>query len=101
MPTEMAANTTTPTQSVTEPHVVAMKQAPLKAEKPTGEEVEVTEAFVVAEVAPPRSQAPAPTQTSLPETASSLPLIGLLGLLSLGLAVCPPKLLPAKKRSME
>jgi hypothetical protein len=94
MPTELAANTNKPTQSVTQPRVVAMKQAPLKAEKPTGEEVEITEVFAVA-------QAPAPTPTSLPETATSLQLIGLLSLLSLGLAVCLPKLLPRENRSID
>jgi hypothetical protein len=60
------------------------KKAPLKAQAPTGEEVEVAEAFAVV-------QAPASMPKALPETASSLPLIGLLGLLSLLIAVCLPK----------
>jgi hypothetical protein len=94
MPTELTTNTTTPTQSVKEPHVVAMIQAPLKAEKPTGAEVEVAEVFAVA-------QPPAPTPKSLPETATTAPLIGLLGLLSLAIAVCLPKLAPAKNLSIE
>lgn len=34
MPNELAANTTKPTKSMNEPHVMAMKQAPLKAENP-------------------------------------------------------------------
>jgi hypothetical protein len=96
MPTELTPNTTTPTQSVTEPHVLAMKQAPLKAQKPTGEEVEVSEAFAVVE-----AQAPAPTPKSLPETASSTPLIGLLGLVSLAIAVFLPILTRAKTRSIK
>jgi hypothetical protein len=45
MPTELAANTTKATQSVKEPHIVAMKQAPLKAQMPTGEEQEVEQVF--------------------------------------------------------
>jgi hypothetical protein len=94
MPTELATNTTTPTQSVTEPHIVAMKQAPLKAQMPTGEEMEVTEVFAVVQVQ-------AATPTSLPETGSSVPLIGLLGLFSLALAACLPKLMPAKRRSIN
>jgi hypothetical protein len=75
MPTELAANTTAPTKSIQEPQVVAMKQAPLKAQQPTEEEVEIAEAFQ----APPTTEAAA----SLPKTASPLPLVGLLGLLSL------------------
>jgi hypothetical protein len=91
MPTELTANTTTPTQSVKKPHVVAMKQAPLKVQKPTGEEVEVAVVFAV-------TQPPAPTPKSLPETATKAPLIGLL---SLALTVCLPKLAPAKNISID
>jgi hypothetical protein len=77
MPTELAANTTMPATTMKEAHVVAMKQAPLKAQQPTEEEVEIAEVFL-----PPPPQAPA----SLPQTASSLPLVGLIGLLSFGTA---------------
>jgi hypothetical protein len=45
MPAELAANTTKTAATVKEPHVVAMRQAPLKAQKPTGEEVEISEVF--------------------------------------------------------
>jgi hypothetical protein len=45
MPAELAANTTKPTATVKEPHIVAMSQAYLKAQKPTGEEVETAEVF--------------------------------------------------------
>jgi hypothetical protein len=83
MPDEQAANTTKPTTKMTEPHVMAMKKAPLKAEKPTQEEVEVAEVFTPppAPVTPPTPAATTPS--NLPATGSSLPLIGLLGLLSL------------------
>jgi LPXTG-motif cell wall-anchored protein len=54
-----------------------MSQALLKAQKPTEEEVEIGEVFLAAEIAP----------ATLPKTGSSSPLIGLLGLLSLGAAV--------------
>jgi hypothetical protein len=37
MPAELAANTTKPAATVSEPHVMEMKQAPLKAQKPTEE----------------------------------------------------------------
>ena len=85
MPNELAANTTKPTKSMTEPHVMAMKQAPLKAQKPTEEEVEIVEAFP----APPpgtQTQVAANLPKKLPKTASPLPLLGLIGLLSLGTA---------------
>jgi hypothetical protein len=77
MPAELAANTTMPTQSVQEPHVVALKNAPLKAQQPTEREVEIVEVFA--------APAPAPAPAQLPKTASALPLIGVVGLLSLSL----------------
>lgn len=77
MPDEQAENTTKPAKTLREPHVLAMKQAPLKAQKPTGEEAEIAEVFLTA----PSEPASEPQQ--LPTTASSLPLIGLIGLLSL------------------
>jgi hypothetical protein len=89
MPTELAANTTAPVKSIQEPQVLAMKQAPLKAQQPTEEEVEITQVFLApppTQVAPPPTQVdPPPTKVAakLPETASPLPLVGLLGLMSL------------------
>jgi len=78
MPDELAANTTKPAKTMQEPPVVAMKQAPLKAQKPTGEEVEIAEVFLLLP--------PTPATANLPTTASSLPLVGLIGLLSLATA---------------
>ncbi len=62
--------------------VEALKTAPVIAVKPTGEEVAVTE---VVE-APPVEVAAAetPALATLPQTASHLPLVALIGLLSLG-----------------
>jgi len=74
MPNELADQTTKPATTMQEPHVVELKQAPLKAQQPTEEEVEIAEVFV-AQLEP--------LPESLPTTASSLPLIGLLGVLSL------------------
>jgi hypothetical protein len=48
MPAELAANTTKPAAAVNEPHVVAMSQAPLKAQKPTEEEVKIAEIFALS-----------------------------------------------------
>jgi hypothetical protein len=45
MPAELAANTTRPAATVKEPHIAAMRQAPLKAQKPSGEEAEIAEVF--------------------------------------------------------
>jgi hypothetical protein len=69
MPTELADNTIKPAASVQEPDVVALQQAPLKAQQPTEEEVDIAEVF---------------SAPQLPKTASSLPLVGLIGLLALG-----------------
>lgn len=79
MPTELAADTTKPAETMKEPAVVAMKQAPLKAQQPTGEEAEIAEVFAVTEAA-------AELPKKLPETASPLPLVGLIGVLSLAAA---------------
>lgn len=77
MPDEAAENITKPAKSAKEPSVVAMKQAPLKAMNPGGEEIEIAEVIQ-----------PAPMGTAnakhLPKTASLLPFWGLLGLISLG-----------------
>ena len=67
--------------------VETLKTAPVIAVKPTGEEVAVTEVVEAppAEVAAaeaPAAEAPAPA--TLPATASPLPLVALVGLLSLG-----------------
>ena len=75
-----------PMLTVDEPVVVQLKQAPVMAIQPTGEEVEMTAVVTL----PPASELKpdtAPTQVAaatLPETASPLPLIALLGLLALG-----------------
>jgi LPXTG-motif cell wall-anchored protein len=60
----------------------------LKAEKPSGEEVNVEDVFVV-EGAPESATETTPAAelpAELPKTGSALPLIGLIGSLSLGTA---------------
>jgi len=75
-----------PIKSVDEPVVVQLRQAPIMAIKPTGEEVQL--AVVVtpppAEVATIVAAAP---EAELPKTASPYPLIGLFGLLALSAAL--------------
>jgi len=66
----------TPVELATAP-IEALKTAPVEAVDPKGEPVEMAQV-----VEPPPMAAEAPE--ALPKTASSLPLIGLLGLLSLG-----------------
>jgi hypothetical protein len=82
MPAELAVNTTKPAATLNEPHVMAMKLAPLKAQMPTEEELEIGEVFAQASPSDP-PQLPA----ELPKTSSPLPLIGLVGLLSLAAAL--------------
>ncbi len=53
------------------------KEVPVKAVTPSGEEIEVTEVIASQPVIPQEA-----ATNSLPKTASSLPLLGLLGLLS-------------------
>ncbi|HVW07021.1 MAG TPA: hypothetical protein VHC90_00455 [Bryobacteraceae bacterium] len=48
MPDNLSANTKEPAKTMNDASVTAMKQAPLKAEKPTGEEVTVIEVFPAA-----------------------------------------------------
>ena len=88
MPDELAANIIKPVETMQDPHVVQMKQAPLKAQLPTKELVEISEVFAIASppVVPPVAPPAAPMPRALPHTASSLPLIGMIGILALGTA---------------
>jgi hypothetical protein len=74
---------TEPTVTPDAPEVVALKQAPIKAFEPTGEEVQLAEV-----VTPPPAEAETamadPAPADLPATASPLPLMALFGLLALG-----------------
>lgn len=67
----------------TEPTVEALKTVEVEAVKPTGEEVPVAE---VVEPPPAQEAAPVAEPKSLPATASQLPLLGLIGIISLGAA---------------
>jgi hypothetical protein len=77
VPADLAPDTTKPVVSMKAPEIMALLVVPLKMEKPTGEEVDLVQASA------PRPELP----TTLPKTATPLPLIGLLGLLSLGTAL--------------
>jgi hypothetical protein len=82
-PVEIEPEVIVPIKSADEPVVVQLKQAPVMAIKPTGEEVALAEVVTP----PPAAEAAAPVevaQNKLPETASPLPMIALFGLLALG-----------------
>jgi hypothetical protein len=85
MPAELSANTTKPASTMTEPHVVAMTQAPLKAQQPNEVEAEIAEVFLAPD-APETPTKAAALPAQLPTTGSLIPLVGLIGLLSLGTA---------------
>jgi hypothetical protein len=86
-PVEIPVEVEAPIKSADEPVVAILKQAPVMAIKPTGEEVELAQV-----VTPPPAQELAAEKTepvqvavaTLPETAGPLPLIALFGLLALG-----------------
>ena len=62
------------------PEILALLVVPLKEEEPNGEELELAQA-----AAP--SSPPAELPQELPATASPLPLLGGIGLLSLGISL--------------
>ena len=88
VPVEVEANFTAPVAAVTDAPVVALVQAPVVAVTPAGEEVAV--ATVVQPPADVVQETPAPAAVvadlPLPHTASSMPLIGLIGLLAISAA---------------
>ena len=77
---EIPLEVATPIKSADEPLVAELKRAPIMAIQPTGEEVQLAQV-----VTPPPAETLVAEQT-LPKTASPLPLMGLLGLMSLGCA---------------
>jgi hypothetical protein len=67
---------------LTEAPIEALRTAPVEAVAPTGEPVELAQAV---ETPPATNDEPVTmASSSLPKTASPLPLIGLIGLLALG-----------------
>ena len=105
MPNNLASNITQPAQSSSDSSVTALKETPIKAEKPNGDEVEVADVFivvapaaddpnfhptahtvntdadeVVAAVAVPVAVAVAVPVHELPKTASLMPILGITGI---------------------
>jgi hypothetical protein len=85
---DMALEVTQPLLPVTAPEVAQLKQVPIRAIQPTGEEVEIA-AVVTPPPAVELKPDVEPTQiaAALPQTSSLLPLIAMLGLLALGLGL--------------
>jgi hypothetical protein len=84
MATEVPVEVLQPTMAADEPVVVQLKQAPVMAYQPTGEQVELA----VVVTPPPAVElqadpAPATMAVVLPATSCTLPLIALFGLLAL------------------
>jgi hypothetical protein len=75
---ELPVEVPEPIKTADEPVVAQLKQAPVMAIQPTGEEVEL------AQVVAPLPADELVAANTLPATASTLPLIALFGLLALG-----------------
>jgi hypothetical protein len=76
IPDEIAPNYVAPITTPVDPPALALKEAPIKAIKPTGETVELTEVVL-----------PPPVKTAgLPKTASDLPLLAMIGFLIVSLS---------------
>jgi hypothetical protein len=90
MPTDLASNIVAPIITAEEAPAIALAEAPVEAVKPTGEVVAMSEI-----VEPLPVQTAAVQSKELPKTASPLPLLGLIGFLSiatsLGLSVISKK----------
>jgi hypothetical protein len=71
------ANNSAPINNAQEPAAQAFENAPVRAEKPSGEEVESGEIIIAQE----------PIQNTLPKTASEMPLAALGGMLLIGLGL--------------
>lgn len=82
-PADIPVEVSEPIKTADAPVVAQLKQAPVMAVKPTGDEVQLGEVLT-----PPPAQAETATaevaERTLPKSASPLPLIGLFGLLALG-----------------
>jgi hypothetical protein len=84
MPNELIADAVKPNATTDGPEFEALSLAIVVAERPRGIEVQLADAFQVTDSPDANPQTELPDE--LPTTASALPLVGLLGLLSLGSA---------------
>jgi hypothetical protein len=83
-PAEIPLEVVAPIKSADEPVVAVLRQAPVLAIQPSGQEVVLAEVVTPPPAEPEVVAADAPQAAKLPDTASDLPLIALFGLLALG-----------------
>jgi len=81
---ELPVEITEPMLTADAPVVVQLKQAPVMAIQPTGEEVQLAQVVTPPPAEEPEVAMAAPVAAALPATASPLPLMALFGLLALG-----------------
>jgi LPXTG-motif cell wall-anchored protein len=79
-PDEVTPEVTAAVKMPDEPVVVALKQAPVMAVQPTGDEVEIAQVVTPPPAVEVAQAEPAP---ELPATGSSMPLVALFGMLAL------------------
>jgi hypothetical protein len=77
MPEEAASNMAKPIKSKNEPAVAALEKTPIKAEEPTGQEVEASQVVSTKPL----------VAKKMPQTASDMPLAELCGALLVGLGI--------------
>jgi hypothetical protein len=89
LPEQVAPNIVAPAPTPTAPPILALREAPIRAVTPTGQDVPLTEV-----VSPPPVQTASvlqstatPQATRLPKTASNLPLLALLGFFSVSIGL--------------
>jgi len=82
-PAELPVEVSEPIKSADAPVIAELKRAPIMAIRPTGEEVQVAEVVTPPPARVEMAMATAPAK-KLPATGSTLPLMGLLGLLAIG-----------------
>jgi len=85
-PVDIPVEVAVPIKSAAEPVVLELKRAPIMAIQPTGEEVQLALVVTPPPAEKASAMAPTPEAATLPATASSLPLIGLAGLMALAAA---------------
>jgi hypothetical protein len=83
IPDEVAPNIVAAVKTASEPPVVALREAPIMAVAPTGQDVPLEEVVVAP---------PVRTTSRLPKTAGNIPLLGLMGLMCLSVAFALRKL---------
>src|ERR1035438_1643440 len=80
---DLPLEVTEPIKSVDAPVVAELRTAPVMAVKPTGEEMQLTEAVTPPPAETEVAEAPMVAERALPATASLLPLMALFGLTAL------------------